>query len=75
MLRVNCEVTSEQVLTDGDREGMPKGWKVQTGKARRELPNSLPKDVCLDMDNGWVDATHNNVHLKQLFGDGWFCRG
>lgn len=41
VLKDNCEVTSKQVLIDGDHEGMPKEWKVQTGKAAEGTLNIL----------------------------------
>lgn len=49
MLKDNCEVTSEQVLIDRHREGMPKGQKEQTGKAAEgNSENSFSKkDVCV----------------------------
>lgn len=43
----NCEVTSEQVLIDGDREGMPEGWKVQTGKAAEGTLKILFQKTCV----------------------------
>lgn len=47
VLKDNCEVTSEQVLIDGDREGMPEGWKVQTGKAAEGTLKILFQKTCV----------------------------
>ena len=41
------EMSREQVLSDMDREGMPKGWQVQTGKAKEGSLKILSKKKCV----------------------------
>lgn len=47
VLKDNCEVTSEQVLIDRHREGMPKGQKEQTGKAAEGTLKILFQKTCV----------------------------
>lgn len=47
VLKDNCEVTSEQVLIDRHREGMPKGRKEQTGKATEGTLKILFQKPCV----------------------------
>lgn len=41
------EVSCEQVLSDRNREGMPKEWQVQTGKAKEGTLKILSKKKCV----------------------------